>query len=189
MTTVTVRQRLERVLWFAQNSLPLWLKWQLQHLPQTTTTRCDLLKIHYLCGWNDNAMSRKKRWLLVVICSKFITFVVEMTTRHQVTRNKCKLWFAQNSLPLWLKWQQITKPQEEHNRCDLLKIHYLCGWNDNTPEIAPATLLVVICSKFITFVVEMTTQQQYAKDEKKLWFAQNSLPLWLKWQRSYLRCS
>ena len=41
---------------------------------------CDLLKIHYLCGRNDNCNQKQKYHYLVVICSKFITFVVEMTT-------------------------------------------------------------------------------------------------------------
>ena len=44
------------------------------------TERCDLLKIHYLCGWNDNRGATVKEAKAVVICSKFITFVVEMTT-------------------------------------------------------------------------------------------------------------
>ena len=43
-------------------------------------------------------------------------------------------------------------------RCDLLKIHYLCGRNDNKTLIIFRLAVVVICSKFITFVVEMTTQ-------------------------------
>ena len=42
--------------------------------------------------------------------------------------------------------------------CDLLKIHYLCGRNDNMSEKPYNTVSVVICSKFITFVVEMTTK-------------------------------
>ena len=41
--------------------------------------------------------------------------------------------------------------------CDLLKIHYLCGRNDNRLVSLPYSDTVVICSKFITFVVEMTT--------------------------------
>ena len=69
----------------------------------------------------------------VVICSKFITFVVEMTTDH-------KLLFVYSS-------------------CDLLKIHYLCGRNDNFTILKIVYHGVVICSKFITFVVEMTTPQ------------------------------
>ena len=39
-----------------------------------------LLNIHYLCGRNDNKSAVKRAWAGVVICSKFITFVVEMTT-------------------------------------------------------------------------------------------------------------
>ena len=66
-----------------------------------------------------------------MICSKFITFVVEMTT--------------------------LGNPQDERDSCDLLKIHYLCGRNDNTFTSSDICGIVVICSKFITFVVEMTT--------------------------------
>ena len=68
---------------------------------------------------------------MVVICSKFITFVVEMTTFNVKT-------FGAVS-------------------CDLLKIHYLCGRNDNEAHLGFELNQVVICSKFITFVVEMTT--------------------------------
>ena len=93
---------------------------------------CDLLKIHYLCGRNDNNHSRRRATASVVICSKFITFVVEMTTVSLVTAYGCC--------------------------CDLLKIHYLCGRNDNCVCVVLFSLLVVICSKFITFVVEMTTR-------------------------------
>ena len=42
--------------------------------------------------------------------------------------------------------------------CDLLKIHYLCGDKDNNAELLTKILLVVICSKFITFAVTKTTQ-------------------------------
>ena len=66
---------------------------------------CDLLKIHYLCGRNDNVTGRTVASIEVVICSKFITFVVEMTT--------------------------ITIVDLNDGSCDLLKIHYLCGRNDN----------------------------------------------------------
>ena len=52
------------------------------------------------------------------------------------------------------------------NSCDLLKIHYLCGRNDNATKCFVYPVLVVICSKFITFVVEMTTQQ-HEEDERK----------------------
>ena len=66
---------------------------------------CDLLKIHYLCGRNDNYANNVVMAQKVVICSKFITFVVEMTTG--------------------LTDENIA------SCCDLLKIHYLCGRNDN----------------------------------------------------------
>ena len=72
---------------------------------QNTSDSCDLLKIHYLCGRNDNTTIKPLADYTVVICSKFITFVVEMTT---------------------VKIVQLTK-----GSCDLLKIHYLCGRNDN----------------------------------------------------------
>ncbi len=70
-----------------------------------------------------------------MICSKFITFVVEMTTGNDKDgKDKC---------------------------CDLLKIHYLCGRNDNVVKKSKGYAIVVICSKFITFVVEMTTQRLF----------------------------
>ena len=156
MTTLRVHFGADVALWFAQNSLPLWLKWQLQLAHCHHRRRCDLLKIHYLCGWNDNNIRHIKGCTYVVICSKFITFVVEMTTRNITESVIITLWFAQNSLPLWLKWQ--------------LSILYPNCW------------LVVICSKFITFVVEMTTSSKGQLERVPLWFAQNSLPLWLKWQ-------
>ena len=146
-------------------------------------TSCDLLKIHYLCGWNDNMCLYKERYGAVVICSKFITFVVEMTTFIKKLSNSIGLWFAQNSLPLWLKWQHARTRNARARCCDLLKIHYLCGWNDNRVDNIKKNQWVVICSKFITFVVEMTTTSRFCLDSKVLWFAQNSLPLWLKWQR------
>ena len=145
---------------------------------------CDLLKIHYLCGWNDNAALNKSAKCIVVICSKFITFVVEMTTSIGTKKALLQLWFAQNSLPLWLKWQPVANNTITINSCDLLKIHYLCGWNDNLVAYLALYIEVVICSKFITFVVEMTTNRYFDGDFRPLWFAQNSLPLWLKWQRS-----
>ena len=46
----------------------------------TIWASCDLLKIHYLCGRNDNVINKLMYRNVVVICSKFITFVVEMTT-------------------------------------------------------------------------------------------------------------
>ena len=44
--------------------------------------------------------------------------------------------------------------------CDLLKIRYLCGRNDNRTSTAKSTLPVVICSKFAIFAVEMTTPKR-----------------------------
>ena len=66
---------------------------------------CDLLKIHYLCGNKDNCRSKVEWKKSVVICSKFITFAVTKTTINFILK--------------------LDK------RCDLLKIHYLCGNKDN----------------------------------------------------------
>ena len=44
-----------------------------------------------------------------------------------------------------------------HKRCDLLKIHYLCGDKDNHRQMLVGVRIVVICSKFITFAVTKTT--------------------------------
>ena len=157
MTTQLINNIRGQRLWFAQNSLPLWLKWQL--------------------NWDVSASKG------VVICSKFITFVVEKTTLNNYFANAWVLWFAQNSLPLWLKWQPHSQKHQVLFGCDLLKIHYLCGWNDNQKREQQTQNPVVICSKFITFVVEMTTFWEWKHTCQQLWFAQNSLPLWLKWQR------
>ena len=67
----------------------------------------------------------------VVICSKFAIFAVEMTTLFDC-KGRCL-------------------------RCDLLKIRYLCGRNDNVLCHLCHTTRVVICSKFAIFAVEMTT--------------------------------
>ncbi len=69
--------------------------------------------------------------LLVVICSKFITFAVTKTT--------------------------ITNIDIAPSSCDLLKIHYLCGDKDNYTVKTLCKKCVVICSKFITFAVTKTT--------------------------------
>ncbi len=92
---------------------------------------CDLLKIHYLCGDKDNRSTVNHIRPSVVICSKFITFAVTKTT------------IATNVLNI------IS--------CDLLKIHYLCGDKDNITLLVGLGLVVVICSKFITFAVTKTT--------------------------------
>ena len=67
----------------------------------------------------------------VVICSKFPTFVVESTTE------------SISSTDMFC--------------CDLLEISYLCGRINNIHEIVERNKMVVICSKFPTFVVESTT--------------------------------
>ena len=92
---------------------------------------CDLLKIHYLCGNKDNEVVTSYRLWTVVICSKFITFAVTKTT------------FIVTILIGY--------------SCDLLKIHYLCGNKDNITVNDILRILVVICSKFITFAVTKTT--------------------------------
>ena len=120
-----------RLLWFAQNSLPL--RWQRQRSLSGVVhiCSCDLLKIHYLCGDKDN--------------------------QHIMMNGHRQLWFAQNSLPL--RWQRQLKGVFvlHTKRCDLLKIHYLCGDKDNLLQMTPQPLSVVICSKFITFAVTKTT--------------------------------
>ena len=92
---------------------------------------CDLLKIHYLCGNKDNIRLITSCSLLVVICSKFITFAVTKTT-----------------IEIIIHWPL---------GCDLLKIHYLCGNKDNVTVYDILRIFVVICSKFITFAVTKTT--------------------------------
>ena len=67
----------------------------------------------------------------VVICSKFPTFVVESTTE------------SISSTDMFC--------------CDLLEISYLCGRINNYDESDQFIIVVVICSKFPTFVVESTT--------------------------------
>ena len=72
---------------------------------------CDLLKIRYLCGRNDNFNAVVVHDVAVVICSKFAIFAVEMTT------------FVSFGLSV--------------KCCDLLKIRYLCGRNDNYRQGLP----------------------------------------------------
>ena len=97
----------------------------------TIQVSCDLLKIHYLCGDKDNTGLCPHCHQRVVICSKFITFVVTKTTYAS------------------LQYSTLG--------CDLLKIHYLCGDKDNRGSREQESHAVVICSKFITFVVTKTT--------------------------------
>ena len=66
---------------------------------------CDLLEISYLCGRINNADFDGTNPDLVVICSKFPTFVVESTT--------------------------ITLNAVYYSCCDLLEISYLCGRINN----------------------------------------------------------
>ena len=97
----------------------------------SATMSCDLLKIHYLCGNKDNYDAVFNGDVVVVICSKFITFAVTKTT--------------------------VARSKDERACCDLLKIHYLCGNKDNAIDEYAVIVGVVICSKFITFAVTKTT--------------------------------
>ena len=49
----------------------------------TESTSCDLLEKSYLCGINNNILSRLTRFVNVVICLKSLTFVVSITTRRR----------------------------------------------------------------------------------------------------------
>ena len=130
-TTFSRWKALNRLLWFAQNSLPLRWQIQLQSHTKQPKSGCDLLKIHYLCGdkYNNTQITRKRAWL----------------------------WFAQNSLPLRWQIQQGSTASIKTSCCDLLKIHYLCGDKYNQDHWSLIMLQVVICSKFITFAVTNTT--------------------------------
>ena len=173
------------MLWFAQNSLPLRWQRQLFLIIFPMPFSCDLLKIHYLCGDKDNKCLQRVQVQTVVICSKFITFAVTKTTGFGSIGVMAGLWFAQNSLPLRWQRQQIRQRLHFLLRCDLLKIHYLCGDKDNIGRILVNSTSVVICSKFITFAVTKTTSSAQDPKVKLLWFAQNSLPL--RWQRQHRR--
>ena len=168
------------LLWFAQNSLPL--RWQIQppKFYRYGKIGCDLLKIHYLCGDKYNIVLRGQRKKPVVICSKFITFAVTNTTRHENSKDHNRLWFAQNSLPLRWQIQLVPLLALVLWCCDLLKIHYLCGDKYNMVDKQSDVVMVVICSKFITFAVTNTTVRKVKTESLELWFAQNSLPL--RWQ-------
>ena len=56
-----------------------------------TLVRCDLLKIRYLCGRNDNQGDNDQRTDIVVICSKFAIFAVEMTTWARLQKVQMRL--------------------------------------------------------------------------------------------------
>ena len=144
------------MLWFAQNSLPL--RWQRQFLITFYYffCCCDLLKIHYLCGDKDNKFHLVVISICVVICSKFITFAVTKTIYILDLLLMLVLWFAQNSLPLRWQRQCFFILHCLSYRCDLLKIHYLCGDKDNILQFIVLLFFVVICSKFITFAVTKT---------------------------------
>ena len=130
-TTIPLDIIKKKLLWFAQNSLPL--RWQRQ--PKMT----ELYKKQMLwfaqnslpLRWQRQHCTMKLSSTGVVICSKFITFAVTKTT------TEARLIFI--------------------IRCDLLKIHYLCGDKDNRCLKLWVILWVVICSKFITFAVTKTT--------------------------------
>ena len=57
---------------------------------------------------------------------------------------------------------------EQMERCDLLKIRYLCGRNDNLCKQYMSLWSVVICSKFAIFAVEMTTHVREARQQRVL---------------------
>ena len=101
-----------------------------------------MLKIHYLCGGKDNIIDKESDVVVVVICSKFITFAVAKTTPKEA--------------------------DEAEAGCDLLKIHYLCGGKDNAAPDLKFPAVVVICSKFITFAVAKTTQGEKSYPKKTL---------------------
>ena len=103
---------------------------------------CDLLEISYLCGRINNMVHWSSPSRLVVICSKFPTFVVESTTSPYRFGYKIS--------------------------CDLLEISYLCGRINNQGTDFDIGILVVICSKFPTFVVESTTRSFIYIREKEL---------------------
>ena len=62
---------------------------------------CDLLRINYLCGRITNATDSSEDKAIVVICSELTTFAVESPTGVKLMRGT--------------------------ERCDLLRINYLCG--------------------------------------------------------------
>ena len=156
-TTEVMKLLASGMLWFAQNSLPLRWQRQPKSLRESVELCCDLLKIHYLCGDKDNYEIAKLTKGHVVICSKFITFAVTKTTHGVNEAISIWLWFAQNSLPLrWQRQLRILRVTAK-TRCDLLKIHYLCGDKDNFSFTSSVLIIVVICSKFITFAVTKTT--------------------------------
>ena len=66
---------------------------------------CDLLEKSYLCGINNNKVSKLLDKGLVVICLKSLTFVVSITTSFRLI--------------------------EASSCCDLLEKSYLCGINNN----------------------------------------------------------
>ena len=125
-----------------------------------TVCCCDLLKIRYICGRNDNLDLMRLYCSCVVICSKFAIFAVEMTTKNRLgeIRERCDL----------LKIRYLCGRNDNFSACfcdsdsscDLLKIRYLCGRNDNKSRQMIRHTTVVICSKFAIFAVEMTTLQR-----------------------------
>ena len=48
-------------------------------MAKTKPTRCDLLKIYYLCGSSNSWRAQQSPLRCVVICLKFTTFVVAAT--------------------------------------------------------------------------------------------------------------
>ena len=154
-------------LWFAQNSLPL--RWQRQHRARRRAIahRLWFAQNSLPLRWQRQQVQREQIFEVVVICSKFITFAVTKTTIGNIYSRCEKLWFAQNSLPLRWQRQPIRHGSFGCSRCDLLKIHYLCGDKDNlSPKPIPLPA-VVICSKFITFAVTKTTLIWYLSENQR----------------------
>ena len=86
-------------------SSTLWWNQQYEQVLNIGEICCDLLEISYLCGRINNKLVNILTKRIVVICSKFPTFVVESTT---ATCLECV-----------------------NVRCDLLEISYLCGRINN----------------------------------------------------------
>ena len=92
---------------------------------------CDLLRINYLCGRITNHAPSETEAQAVVICSELTTFAVESPTKRK----------------------QVNVRQ----RCDLLRINYLCGRITNELPYVVYRRTVVICSELTTFAVESPT--------------------------------
>ena len=122
------------VLWFAWKYLPLWYQQQPSLANSSNLLCCDLLENIYLCGINNNFLSKKFHSHRVVICLKISTFVVSTTTLLPLQWQLLQLWFAWKYLPLWYQQQLQWLPEPTPASCDLLENIYLCGINNNNAE-------------------------------------------------------